>query len=316
MDVSVVVLTYDSAATIEACLWSLANQSVPPAEILVVDDDSTDSTLDLVAGLAGVFPVPLLVVRNGSHNISRGRNLGMAMAEFPVVAFLDSDARAAPGWIAGLVAAFEGDPAAAVVGGGVDTAHTTAFARAVAVNDGLVRDVAAAGALLVSGCNMAVHKRRTGGLRFDERWVHAEDIEYVDRVGCFAVAPDARVEHESRATPRGYFRQMYRYGLWKVRYSIHTGNFRPVDYSPTVAMAVAVLLAAVVTPWAVLAYPALSVAETIVVAAWRRPPSRLLPLMLVGWLVKNTGWGLGVLVALVQQATRRSGIPPAFEPVR
>ena len=80
MDVSVVVLTYDSAATIEACLWSLANQSVPPAEILVVDDDSTDSTLDLVAGLAGVFPVPLLVVRNGSHNISRGRNLGLAMA--------------------------------------------------------------------------------------------------------------------------------------------------------------------------------------------------------------------------------------------
>jgi hypothetical protein len=44
------------------------------------------------------------------------------------------------------------------------------------------------------------------------------------------------------------------------------------------------------------------VAETLFVAAYRRPPARLLPLMLGGWLVKNTGWGVGVLVGLTQVA--------------
>lgn len=309
MDVTVVVLTYDSAATIDACLRSLAAQTVPPAEIVIVDDDSTDTTLARVADFAAAVVTPVRIVANGSHNISRGRNLGIAAARTPLVAFLDSDACAEPGWTAGLVDAFGAAPDAAVVGGGVVTAHATDFAEAIAVNDGAVRDLAASGALLVSGCNMAVHRDRIGPHRFDERWVHAEDIEYVNRVGRWAVAPAARVSHESRATARGYFRQMYRYGLWKVRYSIHTRDVRLVDYTPTVAMVAAVLAAVVASPWLLLAYPALSVAETLFVTAYRRPATRLVPLMLVGWLVKNTGWGLGVLVGIVQQAARRSGIP-------
>jgi glycosyltransferase involved in cell wall biosynthesis len=305
---TVVVLTFDSAGTVAACLESVARQQPPPAEILVVDDDSADDTLTLVAGVAAGIDVPVRVLRNGSHNISRGRNLGLAAARPGVVAFLDSDARAEPGWTAALLAAFA-DPGVAVVGGGVDTDHASAFAAAVAVNDGVVRRLATAGKLLVSGCNMAVHTERVGGAAFDERWVHAEDIEYVDRVGRWAVAPAARVRHASRSTPRGYARQMYRYGLWKVRYTVHTGDLRLVDYSPAVALLAAGVGAAVVSPWLLLAYPALSVAETAAVTAYRRPPARLVPLMLLGWLVKNTGWGCGVLVALVQQATGRSAVP-------
>lgn len=309
MDLTVVVLTYDSAATLPACLQSLAAQRTPPAEIIVVDDDSTDATLDIAAAFARDGAVGVRVLRNGSHNISRGRNIGMAAATTPLVAFLDSDARADAGWVAALIEAFAADPDVAVVGGAVDTDHATPFAEAIAVNDGTVRRLATGGALLVSGCNMAVHPARAGGHRFDERWVHAEDIEYVDRVGPFAIAPQARVWHSSRATPRGYLRQMYRYGLWKARYTAHTGNVRIVDYSPTVAMLGAALLGAGISPWLLLAYPALSVAETVVVAAYRRPAPRLVPLMLLGWLVKNTGWGLGVLVALLQQVARRSGVP-------
>ncbi|HET9516266.1 MAG TPA: glycosyltransferase, partial [Actinoplanes sp.] len=302
------VLTYDSAATIEACLASLAAQHRHPGEVIVVDDDSTDHTLRLVRRFAATGVLPVRVIRNGSHNISRGRNLGLAAARTELVAFLDSDARAEPGWVAGLVDAFA-DERVAVVGGDVVVDHATAFAAAIAVNDGAVRELATAGELLVSGCNMAVHTARVGGQRFDERWVHAEDIEYVDRVGGWAVAPAAVVWHESRATVRGYARQMYRYGLWKVRYTIHTGNLRLVDWTPLVAVAGALALGVTVSPWWLLAYPALSVAETTVVAAWRRPAARLLPLMLLGWLVKNTGWGLGTLVALAQQVTGRSRIP-------
>jgi glycosyltransferase involved in cell wall biosynthesis len=309
VDLTVVVLTYDSAATIEACLASLAAQNRRPTEVVVVDDDSTDSTLSLVDTFTRTGAVPVRVIRNGSHNISRGRNLGLAASRTDLVAFLDSDARAEPGWVSALVDVFASGPGVAVVGGDVVADHATAFAAAIAVNDGAVRRLATSGALLVSGCNMAVHRGRVGGHLFDERWVHAEDIEYVDRVGGWAVAPAAVVLHESRATARGYGRQMYRYGMWKVRYTIHTRNIRLVDWTPLVAMAGALVLGVAVSPWLLLAYPAMSVAETIAVAAYRRPAPRLVPLMLLGWLVKNTGWGLGVLVALGQQVTGRSRIP-------
>jgi glycosyltransferase involved in cell wall biosynthesis len=309
VDLTVVVLTYDSAATIEACLASLAAQTRRPYEILIVDDDSTDDTLALVDVFTRNSAADVRVIRNGSHNISRGRNLGIAAARTDLVAFLDSDARAEPGWVAALTDVFAGGAQVAVVGGDVIADHATDFAAAIAVNDGAVRELATAGALLVSGCNMALHRGRVRGHLFDERWVHAEDIEYVDRVGGWAVAPAAKVHHESRATARGYGRQMYRYGLWKVRYTLHTRDVRMVDYTPVAALAGAVVLGAAVSPWLLLLYPAMSVAETAAVAVYRRPAPRLLPLMLAGWLVKNTGWGLGVLVALGQQVTGRSRIP-------
>ncbi|MFC7527335.1 glycosyltransferase family 2 protein [Actinoplanes sp. GCM10030250] len=310
MDITVVVLTYNSAATLRACLDSLVAQEHQPAEVLIVDDDSTDASRELAGGYLGRLPIRIL--RNGSHNISRGRNLGIAAAGHPVVAFLDSDAWAEPGWTAAVLAAFAADTGAAVVGGAVLADHAGQLAAAIAVNDDTVRRIAASGNLLVGGCNMAVHTGRTSEL-FDERWVHAEDIEFTGRVGRWSVAPAARVWHESRPTVTGYFRQMYRYGLWKVRYTLHTGDARLVDYSPAVAMIGSAALA-YVSPWLFLIYPALCVAETVVVALLARPAQRLLPLMLLGWLVKNTGWGLGVLHALLQQVTGRSRIPAGPRP--
>jgi len=304
--ISVVVLTYNSGRTIEACLNSLAAQLPPPEEVLVVDDDSTDDTVTTARAVADHTGLTLKVLRNGSHNISRGRNLGLDAACGPVVAFLDSDATADAGWTRAILDAFEADPDIAVAGGEVITAHASPFARAVALNDATVRDLFTRGELLVSGCNMAVRTGLLGGERFDPSWVHAEDVEFVDRVKrthTWGLARNAVVRHESRSTPREYLSQMYRYGLWKIRYTATTGNVRAVDYVPSAVLVCSAVAAVLLSPWLLLAHPALCVAETAFVAAYRRAPIRLWPLMLAGWLVKNTGWGAGVLAALAQQAT-------------
>jgi glycosyltransferase involved in cell wall biosynthesis len=314
VDLTVVVLTYNNARTITACLASVDRQPMSPAEIVVVDDDSTDDTLALVRSFADHSAVPVRVLRNGHRNISRGRNIGIAAAGTPLVAFLDSDAYAEPQWVAELVRAF-GRPDVAIVGGGVLAAHATRFAAAVAVSDGAVRDLAARGTILFSTCNMALHTGRIGGQRFDERWVYAEDVEYVHRVGNAVIAPAARVSHESRATVRGYLRQMYWYGLWKVRYTVHTREIRLVDYSATAALLLSVA-GLLVSPWLWLAYPIWCAAETAAVVILRRPRPAQVPLIFVGWLVKNTGWGLGVLVALVQETVGRSRVPAADRPAR
>ena len=297
---TVAVLTWNSARTIGACLASIATQDTAPAEVIVVDDDSTDATLEVVRAATASVGVPVRILRNGSHNISRGRNQALEASMARRVAFLDSDAYAGPNWLSALAMAFDGPDAPAVVGGGVRLVHTSAFSEAVAVSDELVRDLFARGALLVNGCNMAVDLDRIGPARFDPAFVHAEDIEFLERA-CSAqgwrLAPDAAVDHESRSTPLGYLRQMHRYGYWKVRYALRTGRHRPVDYVPS-AVAVASVLAAPWQPLTLLALPALGLAETAVVLAWRRPPPRLAARILAGWTAKNVGWGAGVLVGV------------------
>jgi glycosyltransferase involved in cell wall biosynthesis len=303
--ISVVILAYDSGRTIEACLNSIAAQTPRPAEVLLVDDDSSDETVAKARAVADRAGLPLRVLRNGSHNISHGRNVGLDAARGPVVAFVDSDAVVEPGWTSAILDTFDADPNVAVVGGEVVTAHASQFAEAVALNDATVRDLFTRGELLVSGCNMALRTDLLSGERFDPAWVHAEDVEFVDRINRrhrWGLARGAVARHESRSTPRGYLSQMYRYGLWKVRYAKTTGNIRPVDYVPSAVLVCSALAGAIVSPWLLLAHPALCVAETAFVALYRRAPVRLWALMLAGWLVKNSGWGAGVLVALAQQA--------------
>jgi glycosyltransferase involved in cell wall biosynthesis len=298
---TVVVLTYNNARTIDCCLRSIATQSRPPVEVLVVDDDSTDTTLSVVVKVAREEQLPVRVLRNGAHNISRGRNIGLSCASTEIVLFLDSDAVADPHWIEQIIRCFDGPDAPAVVGGEVVPAHATAFAEALTVNDLTVRELFANGRLLVQGCNMAVHRERSGGVLFAEDWTHAEDIEYLNRA-CrhfpWLLAQDAIVHHESRPTPRAYLRQMYRYGFWKVRYTAATGDVRLVDYVPTVLTVLSVLIAPWVL-WALLALPILCVVETFFVATYRRPSVRLLPMLLAGWIIKNVGWGAGVAVGLL-----------------
>jgi len=309
--ITAAVLTYNSGRTLEACLRSLAAQTHPLSEVLVVDDDSDDATVALATSVAEQVGLPLRVLRNGARNISRGRNIAIDSATTPIVAFLDSDATAEPHWAEALAAAFAGQDQPSVVGGEVVAAHATPFAEALAVNDSAVRDLFARGTLLVSGCNMAVHVDRVDGARFDEAWVHAEDIEFLHRACAthpWAVAPDAVVHHESRATPRGYLRQMFRYGAWKTRYVRRTGDHRLVDYVPSAVMVASVLLAPVV-PQALLALPALCLAEASFIVVARRPRPSSLGWILLGWIVKNVGWGAGILRGLAGQPRRAA---PAF----
>ena len=310
MDVTVVVLTYDSAATIDACLRSLAAQTLPPAEIVIVDDDSTDTTLARVADFAAAVVTPVRIVRNGSHNISRGRNLGIAAARTPLVAFLDSDACAEPGWIAGARHAFGAAPDAAVVGGGVVTAHATDVRRrhrgqrrrgprpgrvAAPCSSAAATWPCTATASVRTGSTSGGCTPRTSSTSTGSAGGRSHRLR-----GCRTRAGPRRADTSGRCTGTGSGRcataSTPATSAWST--TRRRSRWSPPCWPRSLA-----------SPWLLLAYPALSVAETLFVTAYRRPATRLVPLMLVGWLVKNTGWGLGVLVGIAQQAARRSGIP-------
>lgn len=107
--VSVVVATNRGPANpfLQEALASLAGQTLPAAELILVDDGSPDPVRadHLPAGLP-----PTTVVRAAGSGPSRARNLGAARATGRYLAFLDDDDAWLPGRLAAHVAAMDADP--------------------------------------------------------------------------------------------------------------------------------------------------------------------------------------------------------------
>ena len=93
--ISVVMPTYNRAAFICAALDSLALQSYPAVEVLVVDDRSTDDTRARVEGHA-LAPRIRYHLQTQNQGASVARNVGVDMASGEVIVFLDSDDLLAP----------------------------------------------------------------------------------------------------------------------------------------------------------------------------------------------------------------------------
>jgi glycosyltransferase involved in cell wall biosynthesis len=87
--VSVVIPAYNAADTIGRALDSVAAQTAPPAEVIVVDDGSTDGTAAVVAARTDL-PIRLLA-SPGRGGAAAARNLGIAAARGEFIAFLDAD---------------------------------------------------------------------------------------------------------------------------------------------------------------------------------------------------------------------------------
>ncbi len=87
MKVSVIVPLYNNRAYVGATIDSILGQTLPPDELIVVDDGSTDGGADIVAGYGGA--VRLLRQENRGPATAINRALRLATGDF--VAFLDAD---------------------------------------------------------------------------------------------------------------------------------------------------------------------------------------------------------------------------------
>ncbi len=114
---SVIIVTYNSGAPIEACLRALALQD---CEILVVDNASQDDTVARVKALALVFPLQLITVPR-NIGFAAGVNHGARAATGEVLLMLNPDAIAEPDAIASLLACLSTSRAGAAGGALIDS---------------------------------------------------------------------------------------------------------------------------------------------------------------------------------------------------
>jgi len=87
--ISAIIPLFNGAAFIEDALNSVFAQTLPPDEIIVVDDGSADDGAALVERLSAARDVTLIRKENGGQ--SSARNLGIARATGDLIALLDQD---------------------------------------------------------------------------------------------------------------------------------------------------------------------------------------------------------------------------------
>lgn len=86
---SVVIPTYNRADTIGDAIASVLNQTFPVKEIIVVDDGSTDGTIERVARIGSPLVRTLVNAKNAGAPASRNRGAAAVAGDW--IAFLDSD---------------------------------------------------------------------------------------------------------------------------------------------------------------------------------------------------------------------------------
>lgn len=95
MKLSVIIPVYNAASTLRRCVDSLLSQQYPDAEIILVNDGSTDESGAVCAAYAERFPqVRLIEKPNGG--VSSARNAGLDAASGLYAAFVDSDDYVSP----------------------------------------------------------------------------------------------------------------------------------------------------------------------------------------------------------------------------
>lgn len=277
--VSLVVPLRNEASTLGELIASIRRQTLPPAEIVLVDGGSTDATVAVAQRLiAGDLRFRL--IEAGPATPGRGRNIGIAAAGYEWVALTDAGIRLDPDWLRALVDEVRRQPDVDIVYGAYEPVQETFFERCAALAyvaapisgpNGAMR-----GGFIASSMVRRSAWEAVGGFP-DLR--AAEDLIFMERVAQAgfreAWASGARVAWRLQPTLAGTYRRFADYS----RHNVLAGRQRFWHYAIArqyAAGALLVTLSATASPWW-LAVPAIAFAAKVGRRIWRHRGGR-------GWL--------------------------------
>lgn len=302
-DVSAVVVAYDRAGDVDACLASIRAQTHGAFECLVVLNGATDALADVVARHAGEDPriVPIALARTSA---SAARNVASARARGELVHFLDDDVllptrlfevvvrrmreHSEVGILGGPNLTPDDEPAfcqitGALLAGRFGTGIARARYRREAEGSAEECDLIL--------CNLVVRRSvLTSGIAFPGLFGGEENVLMGQARGrgvAMWYSPDAYVHHRRRRTLATYVEQVQRYGAGRanaMRLAPHT--FRLAYFVPLAFTSYLALLPALawLTPWALAplgAYVLLDAGASLSIAIQHARPSWLLPLFVL-----------------------------------
>jgi len=240
--ISVVVCTYNGAHRMQTCLQALRDLDYPDYEVIVVDDGSTDDTVEVVGRFEDVR---LISLDHGGLSAARNRGAEVATGEF--IAYTDDDCEPDAAWLRWLASSFVKErwdacggpnlpPIARLLTSATGGDHATLENEAVvasapgAPSHVMLNDLEAEH---LPGCNLVVRKaalERLGGFVADYR-VAGDDVDFCWRLReagyRMGFSGGAFVWHRRRTTLWRYFKQQYAYGKAEaLLMRDHPGKFR------------------------------------------------------------------------------------------
>ena len=108
--VSVIIPTYNRAWIIKESIDSVLSQDFIDFELIVIDDGSTDNTLEILNS----YGEDIIVIHQRNQGVSSARNRGLMEASGSLIAFLDSDDLWLPGKLSLQVDFFNSNPTALI----------------------------------------------------------------------------------------------------------------------------------------------------------------------------------------------------------
>lgn len=115
--ISAIICTHNRAQYLGAAIDSLLAQTLGDAEVIVVDNASTDATAEVVQ--ARLSDPRVQYVYEATLGLSTARNTGAKAAKGDILAYLDDDAVASPEWLASLLEVYLRNDKVAIAGGKV-----------------------------------------------------------------------------------------------------------------------------------------------------------------------------------------------------
>jgi glycosyltransferase involved in cell wall biosynthesis len=174
MKLSVVMPVYNAAPYVRAAVDSVLEQLPDGAELICIDDGSTDGSWDI---LGTINDARVKTARQENGGAASARNAGLDVAQGEIVAFMDADDLALPGRFEIPLRALEEDSSLAIVG---------AAARVIDPEGRALRDESHPAAdtflrwitLFNSPFTFSAITVRASALRFDSSVIPAEDYAY------------------------------------------------------------------------------------------------------------------------------------------
>jgi cellulose synthase/poly-beta-1,6-N-acetylglucosamine synthase-like glycosyltransferase len=244
--VSIIVAAYNSQDTIEECLKSILAQNYPSdsIEVIVMDGGSKDATVKI----AEQFPIKVLSIR---INCPAAYNYAQKIAAYPILGFVDADAKVETNWLIKLVPHLK-EPNVAGVSGSIETWNqTNPWARIIGYELKTRYQRIGKYTGRIATMNLLLKKEvieETGG--WDEKLPSQYDTDLGFRISAkgwkIAYEPNALCYHFNRPTIRAFYRQQLQYGKNTLKLYFKHGRLARGDEITGIGMNIQPLLLLIV----------------------------------------------------------------------
>ncbi len=282
---SVVLCVYNEEKNIEECLESLKNQTYKNFELIVVDDGSTDNTIEIVKNYENDFD--MTIFERDHRGLRNARHFGVSKVQGEIIITVDADEIFDEKFIENIINHFD-DEHVGIVGGYIQSYGNNWIAKGLDSLRGLFykrRDWASGGTMAFRKKFRDLLSKGEVGEDVDLSW-QIEEQGYIVKIDNDAVA-----YHKDPKTVRGVMKKEYKIGKRSRKTFFSHGKY--FDMSFWLRFVPLVLLLLIILSWKITLILFFVHMLSVVLSLNSYRLYGFIVLILI-----NIGWSVGVLVSL------------------